>query len=77
MVVGSFFEKFVVACINDEKVRLVMDQFLHQMCHPIAGVADAAGVDHLPVFIPVGDWQQFAEPTGKGGSVIVRAAVSG
>lgn len=46
--VGPAFEKFVVSAVDDKKVGLVVGDFFHEGGHAVTGVADAAGIDHLP-----------------------------
>lgn len=59
--VGALLEELVVAGVDEEEVRMIADQLLHQERHPVAGVADAAGVEHLPGSRRVGGGQQLAQ----------------
>ena len=64
-----------MAHVGDEQVRLVPGQLGHQPLDAVAGVADRAGVDHLPFPRRVGLGQQRPEPAGEGGVVEERPAV--
>ena len=63
--VGSGFEKFVLAGVDDKEVGVIPDQFFHQQGNPIGGVADPAGVDHLPPVRGVNLRQELPQPPAK------------
>ena len=47
MVVGPIFEKLVVAAVDHDQVRLVLQHFVEDRCQSVARVGDSATVDHL------------------------------
>ncbi len=73
--VAPLFQEFVMGRVDDEKIGLILSEFLHEHSNAVTRIADAAGVDHLPAMIRVGSGQKFAEPAGKRDPIVVRTAV--
>ncbi|MBQ10027.1 MAG: hypothetical protein CMJ45_00550 [Planctomyces sp.] len=75
LAVGSVFKKLVVCRVDHEQVGFVAGQFFHHRGHAIAGIADAAGVDHFPGVPVVGRRQKLLQPTGKRCPMVVGSSV--
>ena len=75
LVIGSVLQKLIVAGVDNEQVGFVVDEFFGQHGHPIAGVADAAGIDHFPLPRWVGLRQHRPKPAAKRCQVGVGSAV--
>ena len=53
----------------------LVGEFLHEAGRAVACIADASGVDDLPPFCRIGSREQFTQPGGKRGCVVIRAAI--
>jgi len=55
--ISAIFEEFVVTRVENEQVRLIAEQLLHDPHQAIAGVGYAAAVDDLPFGLRLGGCQ--------------------
>ncbi len=65
VVEGARFEEFVVARAKDDQVGLIVEHFGEHRHQPIAGVGNAAAVDHFPLARWIGRGQCDFEPGGE------------
>ena len=74
-IVRSPFQELVLTGIDDHQIRFVTQQLFRQYRHAIAGVADASGVDNLPLARRIGFGQELSQPPAERGGVVVRSAI--